>query len=208
MSNHAMPRKGWKRAARGTMLGTAAAGVLLLSGSTPTVAVPLPDRAVAKAADPGGGGYWLTDSDGEVYAFGSVSYYGSLTNMHLNSPVVGIASAPDGKGYWLVARDGGVFPFGSAKLYGSLPALNIHEDNVVGIATPLGPGVAGPTGPAGPPGPTGPTGPGREREWVCGAYRSHGADRRYRPDRRGGGGDGVRGAYGAGANRGYGAHRG
>ena len=94
MSNHAMPRKGWKRAARGTMLGTAAAGVLLLSGSTPTVAVPLPDRAVAKAADPAGGGYWLTDSDGEVYAFGSASYYGSLTNMHLNSPVVGIASAP------------------------------------------------------------------------------------------------------------------
>ena len=40
MSNHAMPRKGWRRAARGTMLGTAAAGVLLLSGSTPTVAVP------------------------------------------------------------------------------------------------------------------------------------------------------------------------
>ncbi len=39
MSNHAMPRKGWKRAARGTMLGTAAVGVLLLSGSTPTVAV-------------------------------------------------------------------------------------------------------------------------------------------------------------------------
>ena len=70
MSNHATPRKGWKRAARGTMLGTAAAGVLLLSGSTPTVAVPLPERAVAKAADPVGNGYWLTDSDGEVYAFG------------------------------------------------------------------------------------------------------------------------------------------
>ena len=73
MSNHAMPRKGWKRAARGTMLGTAAAGVLILSGSTPTVAVALPDRAVARAADPVGGGYWLTDSDGEVYAFGGVS---------------------------------------------------------------------------------------------------------------------------------------
>ena len=27
------------------MLGTAAVGVLLLSGSTPTVALPLPDRA-------------------------------------------------------------------------------------------------------------------------------------------------------------------
>ena len=105
MSNHAMPRKGWRRAARGTTLGTAAAGVLLLSGSTPTVAVPLPDRAVAKAVDPGGGGYWLTDSDGEVYAFGSAVYYGSLTNMHLNSPVVGIASAPDGEGV-LVSRQG------------------------------------------------------------------------------------------------------
>ena len=61
-----------------------------------------------------------------MYAFGSAVYYGSLTNMHLNSPVVGIASAPDGKGYWLVARAGGVFPFGSATFYGSLPALNIR----------------------------------------------------------------------------------
>ena len=63
------------------------------------MAVPLPGRAVAKAAEPGGGGYWLTDPDGEVYAFEQpASSYGSLTNMHLNSPVVGIASAPDGKG--------------------------------------------------------------------------------------------------------------
>ena len=76
------------------MLGTAAAGVMPLSGGTPKVAVPLPDRAVAKAADAGGGGYRLTDSDGEVYAFGGASYCRSLTNMHLNSLVVGIASAP------------------------------------------------------------------------------------------------------------------
>ena len=161
----------------GTMLGTAAVGVLLLSGSTPTVALPLPDRAVAKAADPVGSGYWLTDSDGEVYAFGGVSYYGSLTNMHLNSPVVGIASAPDGKGYWLVARDGGVFPFGSAKLYGSLPALNIHEDNVVGIANAPRPRVGGPTGPAWSSGCNGGDRAPREREWLCRGYRANGGDR-------------------------------
>ena len=59
------------------MLGTAAAGVLLLSGSTPTVAVPVPARAVAKAADPGGGGYWLTDSDGEVYGLAALSTTGA-----------------------------------------------------------------------------------------------------------------------------------
>ena len=128
--------------------------------------------------------------------------------MHLNSPVVGIASAPDGKGYWLVARDGGVFPFGSAKFYGSLPALNIHEDNVAGIATPPGPGVAGPIGPAGPPGPTGPTGPAGSGSgsgsvgatgpgWPYRRYRSHGPCRRR---------DGVRWANRANrANRGYGA---
>ena len=39
------------------MLGTAAAGVMPLSGGTPKVAVPLPDRAVAKAADRGR--WWL-----------------------------------------------------------------------------------------------------------------------------------------------------
>src|ERR1700733_12089594 len=110
--------------------------------------------------------------------------------MPLNTPVVGIASAPDGKGYWLVARDGGVFPFGSAKFYGSLPALNIHEDNVVGIATPPGPGVAGPIGPAGPPGPTGPTGPAGSGSGSVGATGPTGPTGSTGPTGPAGGGTG------------------
>ena len=52
MSNHSMPRKGWKRAAGGAVIGTAVAGGLLLSGSTPSVARSLPKDAVARLLRP------------------------------------------------------------------------------------------------------------------------------------------------------------
>ena len=46
-------------------------------------------------------------------------YLGSITNVALNRPIVGIASTPTGNGYWLAAADGGVFTFGDAHFYGS-----------------------------------------------------------------------------------------
>ncbi len=39
-------------------------------------------------------GYWLVGSDGGVFAFGAAHYYGSLGNLKLNKPVVGMASTP------------------------------------------------------------------------------------------------------------------
>ena len=54
----------------------------------------VPEPVVGFAATPGGEGYWLVASHGEVYAFGDAKYYGSLgaTDLH-NLPVVAIASS-------------------------------------------------------------------------------------------------------------------
>ncbi len=68
-------------------------------------------------------GYWLVGSDGGVFSFGSAQFFGSAANLHLQSPVVGIAPTPGRGGYWLVASDGGVFSFGDANFYGSIPGL-------------------------------------------------------------------------------------
>ncbi len=156
MTKYKMSR-GWCRAAGGAVVGTAVAGGLLLSGSTPIMAGAAP---VARAAVPTSGtGYWLANSEGDVYPFGGAVSYGSMAGEHLNAPIVGIVAAPDGKGYWLVAKDGGVFAFGSARFYDSLPGIPMTSKSVVGMAiVPVassggGAGTVGPTGPAGPAGP-------------------------------------------------------
>ncbi|HET6964128.1 MAG TPA: polysaccharide deacetylase family protein [Acidimicrobiales bacterium] len=74
---------------------------------------------VGMAATPTGAGYWLTASDGGIFAFGDARFYGSTGGITLNKPVVGIAATPTGKGYWLAASDGGIFAFGDARFYGS-----------------------------------------------------------------------------------------
>ncbi len=84
------------------------------------------------------GGYWLVGADGGVYALGGAPFEGSLGNLRLNAPVVGIAATPDAKGYWLVGLDGGVFSFGDAKFYGSMGGKALAA-SIVGIAaTPDG----------------------------------------------------------------------
>ena len=70
-----------------------------------------PSNAVIPTGTPG---YWLTASDGGVFAYGGASFQGSHGGSHLNSPIVGMAATPTGNGYWLVAADGGIFTFGDA----------------------------------------------------------------------------------------------
>ncbi len=70
-------------------------------------------------------GYWLVGTDGGVFSFGSAQFYGSVANLQLQSPVIGIAPTADRGGYWLVASDGGVFAFGDAGFYGSIPGLGL-----------------------------------------------------------------------------------
>jgi hypothetical protein len=77
-------------------------------------------------------GYWVVTSTGGVYNYGIATSYGSLANLHLNAPIVGMAATADGKGYWLVASDGGVFSFGDAQFYGSTGGQQLNAP-VVGI---------------------------------------------------------------------------
>ena len=86
------------------------------------------------------GGYWLTTSTGGIYAFGSVSFYGSTAGAPLDAPIVSMKATPDGKGYWMVSSDGGVFTYGDAGFYGSTGGLALNRP-IVGMApTPGGGG--------------------------------------------------------------------
>ena len=67
--------------------------------------------------------YWLVASDGGIFTFGGVPFYGSMGGHPLDKPVVGIAVGPSGQGYWMDASDGGMFSFGSSQYYGSMPAV-------------------------------------------------------------------------------------
>ena len=143
-------KKRWRRAAGGAIAGSAVAGGLLLSGSTPTLARDVPAGVVARTADPSGTGYWVTDPLGDVYGFGNALNYGSMAGKHLNAPIVGIVAAPDGKGYWLVGKDGGVFAFGSARFLNSMPGVPISIQTIVGMAAVPEPSSTGGVGPPGP----------------------------------------------------------
>ena len=95
---------------------------------------------VGMATTRDGAGYWMTGSDGGVFANGDAAFYGSTGNLHLNKPVVGMAATPDGRGYWLVASDGGIFSFGDAAFYGSTGNLHLNKPVVGMAATPDGRG--------------------------------------------------------------------
>jgi hypothetical protein len=78
-------------------------------------------------------GYWEVARDGGIFSFGAASFYGSMGDQTLNSPIVGMAATPDGKGYWEVGADGGVFSFGDAAFYGSMGGQPLNAP-IVGMA--------------------------------------------------------------------------
>ena len=63
------------------------------------------------ASTPDGHGYWLTASDGGIFAFGNAPFRGSTGNVNLAAPIVSMTPSST-VGYWLVAADGGIFSFG------------------------------------------------------------------------------------------------
>ncbi|HEX2213125.1 MAG TPA: hypothetical protein VHH12_06665, partial [Mycobacterium sp.] len=79
------------------------------SGDDDSVVVP---EFVGMAAH-GTNGYWMAESGGAVFAFGTAPFAGDLSDVDLAAPVVGIASS-GGDGYWLATADGQVYPFGDA----------------------------------------------------------------------------------------------
>ena len=78
-------------------------------------------------------GYWMTATDGGLFAYGNVQFYGSMGGHPLSQPVVGIAATHDRAGYWEVATDGGIFAFGDAPFRGSMGGTPLNRA-VVGIA--------------------------------------------------------------------------
>ena len=97
--------------------------------------VPPPGPAPATAT-----GYWLAASDGGIFTFGNLGFFGSTGSIHLNQPIVAMAATPSHRGYWLVASDGGVFCFGDAGFFGSTGSIHLNQP-IVGMApTPDGGG--------------------------------------------------------------------
>jgi len=88
--------------------------------------------------------YYDVASDGGVFAFGGLPFWGSMGGHYLAKPMVGIAPTTtagqaDGRGYWTVASDGGVFAFGAAPFHGSMGGKPLNQP-MVGIAADPGTG--------------------------------------------------------------------
>jgi hypothetical protein len=82
--------------------------------------------------------YYAVASDGGVFAFGGLPFWGSMGGHVLDKPMVGIAptatmAGATGLGYWTVASDGGVFSFGNAAFHGSMGGRPLNAP-MVGIA--------------------------------------------------------------------------
>ena len=100
----------------------------------------VPAASIVGMAVAGDGGYWLGGADGGVFNFGSAEFLGSLGELDLDKPIVGMAGHPSGDGFWMVASDGGVFAFGVAGYFGSLGGLVLDEPIVGMAAHPSGQG--------------------------------------------------------------------
>jgi hypothetical protein len=74
-----------------------------------------------------GHGYWLFTSAGRALTFGDAHFYGDLSGLRLNQPVIGSVATPSGRGYYMVASDGGIFAFGDAHFYGSTGAIHLNR---------------------------------------------------------------------------------
>ena len=111
VTSPASPTGGWATA---DVLVKSGDDVLGFDGSTPFTYL-------------GPRGYWTVASDGGVFTFGSMGFYGSMGGKPLAAPIVGMAATPSSRGYWLVASDGGVFAYGDAGFYGSTGAIHLDQ---------------------------------------------------------------------------------
>ncbi len=92
-----------------------------------TLAFPLdphPTPAVTLLGSPLSKGLYIVGSGGWVESVkGDLPYYGSLSRVKLNAPIVSGAVTSQCDGYWLLGADGGVFTFGAARFHGSLSGV-------------------------------------------------------------------------------------
>jgi hypothetical protein len=95
---------------------------------------------VSNAVFPPSLGYRIATGTGAVFTRGGTCFYGSVANIRLRRPIVGMTSTIPDHGYWLTATDGGVFAFGDARFHGSAATLPLVRPVVAMAATPSGNG--------------------------------------------------------------------
>jgi hypothetical protein len=87
-----------------------------------------PDEiATTMSATPTGAGYWVFTSAGRVLPFGDAPFFGDMSDVTLNGPVLDSVVTPTGQGYFMVASDGGIFAFGDARFTGSMGGRRLNE---------------------------------------------------------------------------------
>ncbi|MEO1061322.1 MAG: FG-GAP repeat protein [Actinomycetota bacterium] len=87
----------------------------------------------ALSATPNGDGYWIFTSRGRAVARGAAQFFGDVSQLPLNGPVVASTATPSGLGYYMIGSDGGVFAFGDAEFHGSMGGIPLNQP-VNGIA--------------------------------------------------------------------------
>ena len=65
--------------------------------------------------------------------FGLAEFFGDVSDLTLNGPVIDSVATPTGRGYYMVASDGGIFAFGDAEFRGSMGGVPLNQP-VVGLA--------------------------------------------------------------------------
>lgn len=109
-------------------------------GPTTTTAPPTGLSPTAASGTRADDGYWVADSEGNVAAFGTATFYGTAAGTTIQGKVTGMAATPDSKGYWLVGSNGGVLAFGDAHWYGSASNLHLAHRAIGMVPTPNGRG--------------------------------------------------------------------
>lgn len=100
-------------------------------GNTRVLEQPLQGQGVV--------GLYQAGAFGELLAWGDAKFYGDLSHVGIESPILAVAATPSGEGYWLMEAGGRMHPFGDAPSLGS-PTLPADEYAIGLAATPTGKG--------------------------------------------------------------------
>jgi hypothetical protein len=88
------------------------------------------------APTPGGEGYYLVTTSGQVLGFGDAPSFGGIQRNPIRNPIVGITVLPDGSGYWMVDTSGKVFGFGNAQTVDDMDGKPLNAPMVGIVAQP------------------------------------------------------------------------
>jgi hypothetical protein len=98
---------------------------------------------------PDGLGYWVLDSEGNVWYLTCSSMPvedylkyepDSSADLRPGESAVSMSALPDGTGYWVFTDTGRAIPFGNAKWYGDMGNVRLNGPVLVSVASPTGRG--------------------------------------------------------------------